>query len=191
MLASPNFTLLHRPKRLRKKVRICVGKWGRNDSAQNGFGVHRLQKPLRLSREGGGPRPRTALRRFARLAAVYSRYPELSRLGNTRRGGARRRGKPQHAPVAPRPLFLHGLPQAGAKAGSGDPRHSENLGFDAGRRRDAVREAPGTGRAAPLCRYYLRALLETRTRPRGLRGYRSGARRIRSRHVGRRTLAHL
>src|SRR5207253_967502 len=105
-------------------------------------GLHRLQEPLRLSREGPRLPARARPRGGDRLAALYPRYPELSRLGHPRPGRPRHPAESQCPSMAAGSLFLHGLPPPGEETRPGDPWTAEDLGLDPRGRRIAIREAP-------------------------------------------------
>ena len=105
-------------------------------------GLHRLQEPLRLPRQGPHLRARARHRRAHRLAALHARHPGLPRQRQGRRRRHRARGDAQRAPVAARQVQLHGLPPRGQPARPHHPRPAQDLRLLARPHRHALRAGP-------------------------------------------------
>src|SRR5262245_29468961 len=134
----------------------------------------RLQEPLRVPRAGGDVPAPGGARRRRRVAPLHARHPLVPGPRGARRGGPRRGGRAERAPVAPGPLRLHGLPARGAAPRARDPRAAPDL-----RQLDRAHRLPLRTRARcvpRLPRARLRALLAPRARDRG-----PGADRLRAR----------
>ena len=146
--------------------------------------LHRLQKSLRLSRDRADLRAGGGTRHRDRLASVHARHPQLPRLREAQPRRQSRRRAALCRPVAAGEICLSRCATLRLDARHHRARHRQDLGYLAGRHRNAMGEGARSGGAARIHRHHLRALLEART---GCRGSRASSRAC-SRKRARRTI---